>query len=110
MADKQNSTGKRPLNGSGQGLSSGLRLHIRATPQTYSLGYSFKNEKPTYVVDIDSKWQAFAPSGWFVFEGNSFALFAHGEGEPWPYNAPDVGFAKVTETYYQESIPDYDRW
>lgn len=65
---------------------------------------------PTYVTEIESRWQAFGPPGWFVFTGNSFALFATGEGEPWPYNAPDVGFNKVTETYFEEDIPDYDRW
>jgi hypothetical protein len=80
-------------------LNSGLSLHIRATPLTYHLGYSFKNQKePTYVAEIESRWQAFGPPGWFVFSGNSFALFATGEGEPWPYNAPDVGFNKITET------------
>ncbi|KAM9879844.1 glycosyl hydrolase family 43 protein [Verticillium dahliae] len=100
-----------PLNESGAGLSSGLTLHIRATPLKYELGYSLKGQKsPTYVKEIESRWQAFAPAGWFVFSGNSFGLFATGEGEPWPYNAPDVGFTKVTETYFKEDIPDYDRW
>jgi hypothetical protein len=98
------------LNNSGQGLSSGLKLHVRATPLTYALGYSFDNGEPQYVAEIESRWQAFAPGGWFVFSGNSFALFATGDGEPWPYDAPDVGFSKVTETYYAEDIPDYDRW
>lgn len=38
-----------------------------------------------------------------------FALFASGNGEPWPYDAPqDVGFAEVVEEYFEEEIPDYD--
>ena len=99
-----------PINQTGR-LESGLTLHIRATPLSYALGYSFKGQKePTYVTEIKSKWQAFGPPGYFVFSGNMFALFATGEGEPWPYDGPDVGFAKVTETYFEEDIPDYDRW
>jgi beta-xylosidase len=98
-----------PLNQTGK-LESGLTLHIRATPLQYELGYSFKGQQPTYVTAIESKWQAFGPPGWLVFTGNMFGLFATGEGEPWPHNAPDVGFSKVTETYFKEEIPDYDRW
>lgn len=45
-----------------------------------------------------------------MFSGASFSLFATGDGEPWPYDAPEVGFEKVWETYYEEDIPDYDRW
>lgn len=39
-----------------------------------------------------------------------FALFASGNGEPWPYDAPDVGFSSVEEVYYEENLPDYDEW
>ncbi|KAM0282390.1 hypothetical protein ACHAQH_003071 [Verticillium albo-atrum] len=71
-----------PLNEPCSGLSSGLTLHIRATPLKYELGYSLKGQKkPTYVKEIGSKGQAFAPMG-----------------------------CKVTETYFEEDIPDYDRW
>ncbi|VUC35198.1 unnamed protein product [Clonostachys rosea] len=99
-----------PLN-STEDIESGLTLHIRATPLAYQLGYTLQGEeKPTYVKEVSSKWQAFAPSDWLVFTGNMFALFATGEGQPWPYTAPTVGFARVKETYFEEDIADYDRW
>ncbi|KAM5376462.1 hypothetical protein ACJZ2D_005516 [Fusarium nematophilum] len=98
-----------PLNQT-KGLEKGLKLHIRAEPLEYHLGYSFGGDEPTYVTSIASSWQAFAPPNWLIFSGASFALFATGDGEPWPYNAPDVGFEKIWETYFQEDIPDYDRW
>ncbi|TEA17838.1 Non-reducing end alpha-L-arabinofuranosidase BoGH43A [Colletotrichum sidae] len=98
-----------PLNESSS-LPSGLKLHIRAEPLAYELGYSFGEDETTWVAEIESKWQAFAPAGWFVFGGMSFGLFATGEGEPWPHNAPKVGFTKVEESYYEEEIPDHDQW
>lgn len=92
-------------------IPSDLTLHIRAEPLFYSLGYSFgKNGTPHWLANISSSWLAFAPADWFVFEGASFALFATGTGQPWPPRAPEVGFARVTEIYYKEDIPDYDRW
>jgi hypothetical protein len=97
-----------PLNQS-KGLSD-LTLHIRATPLTYYLGYSFGKKEPVYVSEIGSEWLAFAPLSYPTFTGAMFALFATGDGEPWPYNAPDVGFTRVTETYFKEDIGDYDRW
>ena len=63
-----------------------------------------------WVSSIESKWLAFAPQGWFVFEGASFALFASRNGRPWSVGAPEVGFRSVTEEYFEEDIPDYDRW
>lgn len=97
-----------PLN---QTSISGLTLHIRATPLDYQLGYSLHPHlTPTYLATISSSWQAFAPANYLVFEGNSFALFASGGGEPWPYNGHDVGFTEVVETYFEENIPDYDIW
>ncbi|KAF6807614.1 glycosyl hydrolase family 43 protein [Colletotrichum sojae] len=98
-----------PLNET-ERLPSGIKLHIRAEPLTYSLGYSFGEDEPTYVVEIESRWQAFAPTGWFVFTGMSFALFATGEGEPWPFDGPEVGFKRVEERYFGEDVPDYDQW
>ncbi|RMJ16104.1 hypothetical protein CDV36_004224 [Fusarium kuroshium] len=98
-----------PLNQT-KGLNKGFQLHIRAEPLKYHLGYSIAGDEPTYVTSIASSWQAFPPTGWFVFSGASFALFATGEGEPWPYDAPEVGFEKVWETYYEEDIPDFDQW
>ncbi|GFF50751.1 non-reducing end alpha-L-arabinofuranosidase BoGH43B [Aspergillus lentulus] len=92
-------------------IPSDLTLHIRAEPLSYTLGYSFGSEETTtWLVSLSSSWLAFAPPGWFVFEGASFALFATGTGQPWPPQAPEVGFSQVTETYYNEDIPDYDRW
>ncbi|KAK1491999.1 xylan 1,4-beta-xylosidase [Colletotrichum tamarilloi] len=100
---------QRPLNSSSL-LKSGLRLDIRAEPLTYHLGYSIGDGEPTYVAEIDSRWQAFAPTGYYVFTGASFALFATGEGEPWPFDGPKVGFTRVEERYHEEDIGDYDRW
>lgn len=40
----------------------------------------------------------------------SFALLATGTGQPWPPHAPEVGFSMVTETYYEENVPDCDKW
>lgn len=62
------------------------------------------------MAEVESRWQAFAPAGWFVFTGMSFALFATGEGEPWPFDGPEVGFARVEERYFEEDVPDYDFW
>ncbi|EAW23625.1 beta-xylosidase [Aspergillus fischeri NRRL 181] len=92
-------------------IPSDLTLRIRAEPLSYTLGYSFESDETiTWLASLSSSWLAFAPSGWFVFEGASFALFATGTGQPWPPHAPEVGFSQVTETYYDEDIPDYDRW
>lgn len=88
-----------------------LVFHIRASPLKYELGYSIGRGGPVqYLAEIGSYWQAFAPPNFFVFEGNTFALFASGNGEPWPHDAPDVGFKLVEETYFVEDIPDYDVW
>lgn len=82
----------------------------------YRLGFTISQAsgpdltEPTWLSEIQSSWQAFAPAGWFVFEGASWAIFASGNGEPWPFDAPEVGFQEVTEEYYEEDIPDYDRW
>lgn len=62
------------------------------------------------MTSLSSSWLAFAPPGWFVFEGASFAIFASGNGNPWPPSAPEVGFEKIREDYYDENIPDYDIW
>ncbi|KAJ4137952.1 hypothetical protein NW765_016862 [Fusarium oxysporum] len=98
-----------PLNQT-SGLAGGLRLHIKAEPLEYQLGYSFGKEAPVYVGSIASSWQAIAPPNWFVFSGASWAIFATGDGEPWPHNGPQVGFNEVRETFHEENIPDYDRW
>ncbi|KZL71894.1 beta-xylosidase (glycosyl hydrolase family 43 protein) [Colletotrichum tofieldiae] len=100
---------QRPLNASGA-IPGGLKLHIRTEPLVYRLEYSFGGGEPTYVAEVDSRWQAFAPAGYFVFTGASFALFATGEGEPWPVGASEVGFTRVEERYYEDGVGDYDRW
>ena len=77
---------------------------------TYSLGFAFGKDEPVWMAELSSSWLAFAPTNYFVFEGASFALFASGGGEPWPFDGPEVGFTKVKEIYYDENIPDYDIW
>ncbi|GMG26073.1 unnamed protein product [Aspergillus oryzae] len=79
-------------------------------PLCYRFGYGVANSSVNWVSSIESKWLAFAPQGWFVFEGAGFALFASGNGRPWSVGAPEVGFRSVTEEYFEEDIPDYDRW
>ncbi|PYI17912.1 beta-xylosidase [Aspergillus violaceofuscus CBS 115571] len=98
-----------PLNSST--IPSDLTLYIRAEPLAYHLGYSQGMHSPTtWLAALSSSWLAFAPEDYFVFAGASFALFATGTGKPWPPHAPDVGFAEVRETYFEEDIPDYDDW
>ncbi|WQF77221.1 Putative glycoside hydrolase, family 43, concanavalin A-like lectin/glucanase domain superfamily [Colletotrichum destructivum] len=87
-----------------------LTLHIRATPLKYSLGYSHGNAtSTTWLKEFNSKQMGSNP-GYPNFEGSMFALFASGNGEPWPYDAPEVGFQRVEEVYYEENLPDYDNW
>ncbi|KAL2844825.1 glycosyl hydrolase [Aspergillus pseudoustus] len=88
----------------------GLTFHIRAEPLEYRLGYSLGKSTVTWLTSFPSSWMAIAPPNWFVFDGAMFSLFASGNGEPWPMNAPEVGFEKAKEVYYQEDIPDYDDW
>ncbi|OJJ95610.1 hypothetical protein ASPACDRAFT_47500 [Aspergillus aculeatus ATCC 16872] len=94
-----------PLNSST--IPSDLTIHIRAEPLCYHLGYSMSTNGPTtWLAAISSSWMAFAPENYFVFAGASFALFEAGTGMPSPPHAPDVGFAEVQETYFEEEIPD----
>jgi len=84
-----------------------ITLHICANPLQYRLGFSIAAHLvPTWLASIQSLWQAFTPTNWFVFEGNSFVLFASGNSEPWPFDGPEVGFAEVME----EDIPDCNLW
>lgn len=86
-------------------------MHIRASPLEYQLGYSTVSyPEPTWLASVASSWLGFAPANYFVFSGPSFALFASGGGDPWPFDAPDVGFTEVSEEFYEENIPDYDVW
>lgn len=68
------------------------------------------NAPVTWIAEIASSWLDFAPANYFVFEGASFALFASGNGNPWPLHAPEVGFGEVKEVYFDENIPDHDIW
>ena len=36
-----------------------------------------------------------------------FALVATGHSQPWPYDAPEVGFRSITEEYFDEGWTDY---
>jgi hypothetical protein len=93
----------------------GLVLQIRATPTTYFFSFlispnpdvSSARSEEHIVGSIESKWLSFAPPGWFVFGGASFALFASGNGEPWPFDGPEVSFLRVQETYGQDYRQDY---
>ncbi|OBT88545.1 hypothetical protein VE02_03963 [Pseudogymnoascus sp. 03VT05] len=101
-------TSQIPLNSTV--IPMGITLTIRATPLKYSLGFQFGVDPVVWMSDISSSWLAFAPKDFFVFEGASFALFASGNGNPWPFDAPSVGFKEVNEVYFDENIPDYDIW
>ena len=43
-----------------------------------------------------------------MFSEPSFALFTSGGRDLWPFNAPDIGFTKIREEFYEENILDYD--
>ncbi|TDZ39245.1 Non-reducing end alpha-L-arabinofuranosidase BoGH43A [Colletotrichum spinosum] len=106
-ATRPNST-EYPLNA--LTIPSDMTLYVRAEPLKYSLGYSRGNAtSPTWVKEFSSKQMGSNP-GYPNFEGSMFALFASGNGEPWPYDAPEVGFKSVEEVYYEERLPDYDVW
>ncbi|KAI0144752.1 glycosyl hydrolase [Pestalotiopsis sp. NC0098] len=87
-----------------------LTFHIRANPLSYSLGYTMGNNTAIWVDEVPSSWLAWAPSGFYVFSGASWAIFATGGGEPWAPTGATVGFTKVREEYFEENIPDYDVW
>lgn len=86
-----------------------MTLHIRAEPLIYSLGYSEGSEDVTWLKQFSARAMANA-QGYPGFEGAMFALHASGLGEPWPFDAPDVGFSRVEEVFYEENLPDYDDW
>lgn len=78
-----------------------LDLYIRAEPRRYHLGYSLDGGEVTYVHD-------FSPADVPVsFDGVMFGLYASGGGNPWPWDAPEVGFSEVREVYYDEGWTDY---
>ncbi|VUC31487.1 unnamed protein product [Clonostachys rosea] len=82
-------------------IPSDFKLHIRAKPTQYSLGYSASNSTVTWVKD-------FSPSVLPVgFDGVMLVLFASGNTLPWPYDSPEVGFIKIQEEYFEEGFKDY---
>ncbi|KAL5350881.1 hypothetical protein ACLOAV_004454 [Pseudogymnoascus australis] len=108
LTNRTSTTSEIPLNSTV--IPAGITLTIRATPLKYSLGFQFGQNPVVWMSEIASSWLAFAPKDFFVFEGASFALFASGNGNPWPFDAPEVGFKEVNEVYFDENIPDYDIW
>jgi hypothetical protein len=84
-----------------ESIPNDLELHIRVEPRLYQLGYSIANESVTWIHD-------FPPSDLPVgFDGAMFVLFASGNSLPWPFDAPQVGFSKVEEEYYDEGFGDH---
>ncbi|KAF4967822.1 hypothetical protein FZEAL_10482 [Fusarium zealandicum] len=78
-----------------------FKLHIRALPTQYKLGYSLGQSEPKWV-------KTFSPGVLPVsFDGVMFGLVASGNGFPWPYDAPEVGFSQIREEYYEEGFGDY---
>ncbi|KAM9875060.1 hypothetical protein VD0002_g1193 [Verticillium dahliae] len=90
-------------------IPSDLVLHIDASPLVYYLGYARGSSETTWLKQFETRQMANG-QGYSVFEGAMFALFASGAGEPWPFDAPDVGFGSVGEVFRQENIPDFDDW
>ncbi|CZR65746.1 probable xylan 1,4-beta-xylosidase [Phialocephala subalpina] len=101
-------TNQIPLNSTS--IPDNITLIIRAEPLKYTFGFTIGSEPTVWMANIASSWLAFAPANWFVFEGASFALFASGNGNPWSFDAPAVGFKEVNEVYFEEGIPDHDVW
>lgn len=72
-------------------------------PRQYRLGYSIGDSDMTWVKEFTPE---ILPVG---FDGVMFALFASGNSLPWPFDAPEVGFRKVREEYFDEGFGDYKR-
>ncbi|KKY14623.1 putative beta-xylosidase [Phaeomoniella chlamydospora] len=94
--------------------SSHLTFVIRAEPLKYSLGFissqTLDIKNTTWLLEYPSSNLAFAPTNWFVFSGPMFALFASGNGNPWPWDIHVPRFIGVKEKLHVEDIPDYDIW
>ncbi|KAJ4253992.1 hypothetical protein NW762_010395 [Fusarium torreyae] len=82
-------------------IGENLDLHIRAKPNEYKLGYSLGKGDATWVKSFSSN---LLPVN---FAGVMFGLFASGNSFPWPFDAPEVGFSRVREVYYDEGFADY---
>lgn len=83
-------------------ISDDFKLHIRAEPLRYRMGYSVGKGDVTWAVEF---LPSVVPAG---FDGAMLTLYASGNGFPWPFDAPDVGFSRIEETYYEENLPDYN--
>lgn len=96
------------------GNDTAVSFTIRAEPTRYRLGYALSGpggeqlDETIWLTEFESRWMAWAPTGYLVFEGAMFALFASGNGLPWTTAGPTVGFCSVQETFFEERIPDYD--
>lgn len=73
---------------------------MRAEPCVYRLGYSLGRQEVTWVHKFTP---AVIPAN---FDGAMMALFASGNGFPWPPNAPQVGFSSAKEEYFDEGYGD----
>ncbi|RYP15673.1 hypothetical protein DL765_005567 [Monosporascus sp. GIB2] len=80
----------------------GRTLHILAKPPAYRPGDSVVDDEqqPTWTAEFSSRWLTQAPSGFSVFEGAIFAVFASGNGKPLPIDAPKVGLSWVRDVYF----------
>ncbi|KAI9155673.1 beta-xylosidase [Paramyrothecium foliicola] len=85
----------------GSTIPKGTKLHIRAEPRLYRMGYSIGNASVEWVHEFPARS---LPVG---FDGAMLALYASGNGHPWPFDAPEVGFTKIREEYFEEGFEDY---
>ncbi|KAI1339130.1 beta-xylosidase [Xylariaceae sp. FL0016] len=79
----------------------GFTFHVRARPLTYQLGHATGESTITWMEEFSA--DLMDPG----FDGSMFALFASGNGFPWPYDAAEVGFRNIREEYLEEGWSDY---
>lgn len=66
-----------------RGRAANVRLYIRATPDTYYLGYSFKSEEPpVWLADFSAAWMAPRSGGRISWQGARMGMYATGNGVP----------------------------
>ena len=82
-------------------IPKGLKLHVRAEPLRYRLGYSLSGDDIEWIKEFHVRDLRLG------FDGTMFALFASGNSLPWPYDAPEVGFKNIREVYFDEGFKDY---
>ncbi|KAL5392943.1 hypothetical protein DPSP01_000634 [Paraphaeosphaeria sporulosa] len=60
-----------------------VRLHVRATPDTYRLGYSVeREEEPTWLAAFSARWMAPRSGGRISWQGARMGMYATGNGVP----------------------------